>query len=154
MLSRQKHVSSLTFPQRSHTLGNVHLSHKIMIWSFAISSVPTWSCNISNCFKYFPATNRWSLSFSFKPSHSKTPFSPLEVLHDWHARTRLSAESSPPLLRGIRWSVVKSEVERQNTHSLGISCFRSHSRMVPEIIISPSRSFLNRSVMNPRWSEP
>jgi hypothetical protein len=31
MLSRQKHVSSLTFPQRSQTFGNAHLVHRIVI---------------------------------------------------------------------------------------------------------------------------
>jgi hypothetical protein len=32
-------------------------------------------------------------------------------------------------------------------------CSRSHSLIVSEIVISPSRSFLNRSVINPRCSE-
>jgi hypothetical protein len=31
ILSRQKQVSTLTFPQRSHVFGNAHLSHKIVI---------------------------------------------------------------------------------------------------------------------------
>jgi hypothetical protein len=31
MLSRQKQVSFLTVPQRSHSFGNPHLSHKMVI---------------------------------------------------------------------------------------------------------------------------
>jgi mRNA interferase MazF len=37
-----------------------------MIRSFETSRGPAISWRVSNCFKYFPATNRWRLSFSFK----------------------------------------------------------------------------------------
>jgi hypothetical protein len=128
--------------------------HNLVKSSFDTSKVPVDSWIFSNCFKYLPETSLYNVSFSFRPNHSKTPLSPREELHLLHDRTRLSADSSPPLFRGIIWSVVRFSLPPQKTHSLGNFCSLSHSLIVSEIFISPLINCLYRLVINPNWRDP
>jgi len=104
-------------------------------------------------FKVLPCNKSMEVVFSFKSSHSKIPLSPRVTLQGWQDRRHYLIHPFPLgfLELGDQLEVFYRKYRK---HIPWVILFPLPFTIVPDMVILPSLSAINLSVMNPLFNSP